>query len=437
MEKDKKLHLTGILMLSFASAALVLVSLSYERGILVMMHYVCPMAFAFAGIALLSERYRKQIDLWAGIAFAGWYVLSRLLMKELYLDYSFSMFSNLCCVYLLAFPFARSLNDGQTRHGLKAAAAIFTAGYGLIAWLGVLVVLLNRSITLPGLGTTIELAALDMRLIAGNHPNISACMFLIALMLGIWLLTQLRKGWLILPVLLLCIGAYAGIALTDSRTVIIQTGCFAAVILFIIILRLNIRSMWKKAAAGLLLGAVCIVLVYGSFQWVTNVIAHLAAQMRAHAEAAQTQVVANRGVISDLTTVTIRVQIYQDTLRLLKDRPGILFTGMLNSEIVQAVQEYTGAVHTHNAFLQTLVNMGLPGLLMALFFTVRAVRVSIRLIFSRKASFSDQLLAAVLLAFLIGTIPEPYLFTEYLTLANMPFFLVFGYALEAEQKLGA
>lgn len=436
MTDRRRQNLFGLLMITFAALTLVLVALSFDRGVAVMMHYTCPMAFAFAGMTLFAGRYRRQIDLWVGAAFVGWYVLSRMLMKELYLDYSFSMFSNLCCAYLLAFPFARGMDDGQKKSGLKTAAIVFLVGYGLIAWIGVLSALLGDPITLPGLGTEIRMGR-DLRLWAGNHPNISACMFMVALMLGVWLLAHTRRRWLILPALVLCLGAYIGIALADSRTVMLQVCCFAAGVVFLAALRLPIRAVWKKAAIGLAVGAVCLVLVFVSFDWVIDGVTQLANQLTAQAETAEKQVVASRDIMNDLATMTGRTRIYQNIFRLIREQPRVLLTGILNSEIVQVLRQYTGAEHAHNSYLQTLLNMGLPGLLMAVFFTIRAVWVSIKLIFSRKAKFADQLLAVILLAFLVGTIPESYLFTEYLTIANMPFFLVFGYALETERNLRA
>ena len=434
MSETKNRKLLAVLILAFSAMTLVMVALSFERGVKIMMHYVCPLVWAFAGMTLFSGRYGKQIDLWAGAAFVGWYVLSRMLMKELYLDYSFMMFSNLCCAYLLAFPFARSMNDGQNKTGLKAVAIVFLIGYGIIAWIGIISTLLNHPITLPYLGTEIKIGSFR-RLWAGNHPNISACMFLNALLLGFWLLTQTRRRWLILPILLLGIGAYTGIALTDSRTTMLQVSCFAAGIVFLALLRLPVKAMWKKVSIGLLVGAACLVLVFVSFDWVTQGVTWLANQMTAYAETAERQVIANRNFFSDLATMTGRTFIYQSLLELPANNPKILLTGMLNSEIVQVIREASGAEHAHNAFLQTLLNMGIPGLLLAVFFTVRAVWCSIRLIFHPKAHFADQVLTVILLVFLVATISEPYLFTEYLTIANMPFFLIFGYVLETERAL--
>lgn len=435
MSETKRMKVLATLMLAFAALTLVLVILSFERGVAVMMHYTCPMAFAFAGMTLFSGRCR-QADLWVGVAFVAWYVLSRMLMKELYLDYSFSMFSNLCCAYLLAFPFACGMDDGLKKTGLKAVTVIFGIGYGLLAWIGIASALLGNGITLPYLGTQIQMRS-DLRLVAGNHPNISACMFMIGLMLGVWLVVQLRRRWLILPVLVLCLGAYIGIALADSRTVMLQLCCFLAGAVFLSALRLPVKTAWKRFAIGVVTGAVCLVLVFVSFDWTVAGINHLAARMSAYAETVEKQVVSDRNIMSDLATMTGRTRIYQNIFLLIQERPGVLLTGMLNSEIVQVLRQYTEAEHAHNSYLQTLLNMGLPGLLMALFFTARAVWVSMKLVFSRKAAFADQLLAVILLVFLVGTIPEPYLFSEYLTAANMPFFLVFGYALETERGLRA
>lgn len=424
----------SVLMLMFAAATLVLVALAFDRGVSVMQHYVCPLAFAFVGYTLFSGRYGRKRELWVGVAFVGWYVLSRVLMREFYLTYSFSMFSNLCCAYLLAFPFAHCMGDGQKKTGLIAVSIVFVLGYGVLAWLGIASALLGSAIKLPVLGTHIRMYS-DLRLWAGNHPNICACMFMIALMLSLWLIVKTGRRWLIPVVLVLGIGAYTAIALTDSRTVMLQIGFFAGLLVFVGIRRTKSQNEWPQMFAALIAAGLCMTLVFLSFHWLKDGVTTLANRMMAYAESDLPQVVARRSLLRDLSTMTGRTEIYRQILQLIIERPRILITGMLNSEIVQTLLECANVEHAHNSFLQTLLNMGIPALLMAVYFSVRSLYVSVRLIFNRKASFADQILAAFLLAFLIGTIPESYLFTEYLTIANMPFFLVFGYVLEAERAL--
>lgn len=429
---EKRMKFFSVAALGFAALALVLVAYSFERGVLVMMHYVCPLVCAFAGIALVGGRYRKQPDLWMGAAFVGWYVVSRMLLGERYLDHSFMMFSNLCCAYLLALPFARCTGDGLRKHGLKTVSVIFVTAYGVLAWAGVFSALLCTPFTLPGLGTGISIRA-DRRLWAGNHPNISACMFLLAIMLGVWLIAVSRRRWLAVPAVLLAAGAYAGIALADSRTVMLQAGCFAAGAVFLGMLRLPVRALWKRMVIGLVAGAACLALVFVSFGWAAQLIADASANMSALAETVQKTKVAARSIWKDLATMTGRTNIYTKLLKAVAERPSILGAGLLNSEIVQVIRKASGAEHAHNAYLQTLLNMGLPGLLMAAYFTVRAVWTACRLVFSRSAAFADQLLAVMLMVLLVSAVSEPYLFTEYLTIANMPFFLIFGYTLEAQR----
>jgi len=422
----------GLAFLGIAALVELLVAFSYGRGTLAMEHYAGPVIFAFAGMTVCTGRYGRSRDLWVGLAFVGWYVLSRILLRELYLDHSYLFLCNLSCAYLLGLPFAGTMDDGEKKHGLMLAAVIFGVGYGVLSWLSVLAALGGEQITLPVLGTVLGMDPGDLRLHANTHPNISACLFLIAISLLIWLTAHLKRRWMGAAALVLSAGLYAGIALTVSRTAMIQTSVLAAGLVFISGMRLPVKTAWKRTAVSLLLAAACLALVFLSFEWVNAGLGRLADSMKALAEETEEAALlaAERDIVQDLATMTGRTEIYAGILEMLCDRPMAFLTGMRNSQMVQTMEKYIDNVHAHNSFLQTLVNMGIPGLLMALWFAARALWASVKTVFCRKAAFADQVLAVFLLTLLVGTIPEPYLFTEYLTACNFPFFLVLGYVLQ-------
>ena len=193
MTETKRIRFFGVLFLTLACMAEVLVAFSFDRGIRTMGNYVSILVFAFAGFTLLQGRYRRQIDLWVGAAFCAWFVISRIMLGETYLDYSFTILCNLCCAYLLCFPFARSMQDGRKKTGLTAAALVLSIGYTLLAWVSVLAATTGEMVYLPVLGTRIGI--MTGRLEAGAHANISALLFLTALMMTVWLAAQKRRRW--------------------------------------------------------------------------------------------------------------------------------------------------------------------------------------------------------------------------------------------------
>ena len=426
--------------LVLAALTEVLVALSFDRGILVMEHYMGPLIFAFMGMTLCMGRYGKRIDLYVGAAFVGWYILSRILLKELYIDYSYVFLCNLSCAYLLAFPFAHAADDAQKKHGLTAVAVTLCLCYGAIAWLCLLAALGGQQITLPYFGSVLGMNPYDLRLYANTHPNISATLFLIALILGTWLVAQHKRRWLGVILLILGVALYSGIALTVSRTVMIQFAAFVAGLAFVGCMRLSFKAIWKRVLVAVPVAVVCLLVVFLSFGWAADGLTVVADSMRAVAETVSEPVkplAAERDLMADLGTMTGRTIIYQQIFDLFGDHPEYLLTGMRNSTLAGTLQKYTSTHHAHNSFLQTVVNMGIPGLLMAVWFTVRGLWASARVIFSRRSTFANQVLAIGWMALLICTISESYLFTEYLTACNFPFYLLLGYTLENARSLKA
>lgn len=459
MTPNRRLRLISLCMIVLAACTELLVVLCYERGVLVRNTYLAPAVFAFAGMTLLCGRYQKRLELWLGAAFCAWYVVSRVLMGELYLEHSYLYLCNLCAAWMLALPFAHAVQD-ERQMGMRLFSWIYFLGFGALAWLSFLPVLQGGAMQLPWFGTEMGLGADDRRLTIGLHPNGTGVMLLISLMMGVWLLASHRRRWLILPAALLMLGLYAGIGLTVSRTVMVQTGCFAGGLAAIACLRLlPWKAWWKKLLVALPVAAVCVVVVFLSFGLVTSGTETLIKTMGADAEAFpgktglsysdyysypnypnvgslyEQGLIAQRSLLEDAATLTGRTDIWRGIARMVRDNPRVLLTGTLNSSLEGVLMKYTEHTHAHNALLHTLCNMGLPAMLIALFFTLRAVWCAARLLLSPAASFSNQVLAVMLLVWLLGSIPESSLFVESFTPCNIPFFLTLGYALEAERKL--
>lgn len=462
MTNNRRIRLTGLALITLAALTALLMVLCFERGVLVLRAYLAPAMFAFSGFALLSGRYHRRAELWLGAGFCLWYVISRVLMGELYLENSYLYLYNLCAAWMLALPFAHTAGD-ERQSGMKLFSWVYFLSFGAVAWLSLLPALQGETARLPWFGTELGLQKIDQRLTIGLHPNGSGVMLLIGLMMGVWLLVKHRRRWLILPAAVLMAGMYAAIGFTVSRTVMIQTGCFAGGIAAILCLRLlPWKQLWKKLLVAVPLAAVLVIVVFLSFGWMITGAEKLNHAMNAHAEELfpgvtglnysdyylypdypdvaslyRQGLVADRSLKEDLTTLTGRTDIWRGVFRLMKDEPRTLLTGTLNSELEGVLMKYTAHTHAHNSILHALCNMGLPAMLIALFFTLRAAWCAVKLIFSRNAAFGDQVLALMLLVWLLGSLTESSLFVESFTACNIPFFLTLGCALEAERSLKA
>lgn len=424
--KQKKMGLVVILILALGVLAPML---HLEHGTLAMNHLIAPVLFAFWGFWVLTGCYgRKNLYAWLGIAMIGWFYVSRVILGEPLLDESYSRLCGLCAAYLLALPFAGVMRDHVRKRGLLAVAVCYVAVMGVLGWLSIYAAFIGEIVTLPYLDTHIHISY--GRLWMNTHPNTSACMLLIAFMLGVWLITRVRSRVVHGLILAALAGMYLGIALTVSRTSMIQLACFVGGIIALGVLHLSIKTKWKRIALAVPAAAVCAVLVFLSFSLAVDGINSM------HALAESPKLIMERGFLDNLPTLTGRTGVYERAIQMLTTQPRLLLFGVLDSEWMEVIRPGIEDVHAHNSFLQTVLNYGLPALLLALALVFCALRSSLKLILNDKAAFSDQLLAGTLLVLLIGTITEPYLFTDNLTICNFAFMLVLGYVIETERHTG-
>lgn len=414
--------------LAFATLCEILVTFSYERGILAVQHYVGPVCFVFLGMTLMSGRIRLALDELVALAYPLWYFVSRLLLKELYLDHSFYPFCSMILVYGLAFPFARWAEDHEKKSGLCIVAVLFGSFYGMMAWLGVYAAISSRTITLPYLKTTLALTA--GRLEMSTHPNVTACIFFAAFVLVLWLMMHDRRRITLFAGMTVLLGLYLAISLTNSRTIMIQLSCATALMTLFILQRLK-RKKSFPAYLPFVAAVAVLVLTYLSFEAALKGLTALNNAYAAHAET----IVVNRKLSKDLLSMNSRTDIYRSVFTLISDHPDVLLRGLRENEYVAMQNLYGIPVNTHNAWLQTLLMTGVPGLAFALWFTVRAVRLFLTAVSIRTLKAEDQFLLAVPLVLLVNGITESYVFTELKPYYNFAFFLLLGYALEIWRRI--
>ena len=254
------------------------------------------------------------------------------------------------------------------------------------------------------------------------------------MLLGGWLLADRfsvrRAALFLLPFL----GLYTAVAFTGSRTVMLQFSFWMAGITVMLMMKSRLAA-WKKVLACALAGAAVFAAVFWGFGMLAAAAQNLEGLLpKAAAEEIR---VMRRPIAEDLLTMTGRTEIYRAVFSLIGDQPKILLTGQLHSQMVQNLQHYHQAPHAHNSYLQILLNLGIPGLLTALWFTARTIWAAFRVFFTyaNRAAAREKLVALTAVTMLISAIPEVFLFSEYVTLYNFTFFLLFGYLIAVEKRL--
>ena len=133
------------------------------------------------------------------------------------------------------------------------------------------------------------------------------------------------------------------------------------------------------------------------------------------------------GFLKDLKTFNGRTPIWKSVAKAFQETPGAHLLGFSDPRALEAWPSY--AVHTHNAWVETWVRLGTPGLVLALLFTVLAVWRILNVLFGKNMDMGKKSIALVMLSLLGIGMLEPALFFAYRSyyFTNVLFFLAFGY----------
>lgn len=356
---------------------------------------------------------------------------------------SFGVFA---VVYLLAFPFASAAEQESRAAGIKWIGTIYVAASLLLVLCGVML-LLDQVPAALSPGFFMDSGRLNIMW----HPNVLACIFMIGIGFTLYFLLQAETKWAKVALAALSVIQLCGMALTNSRTSILVTSGFLGGTVFFLIW----KGGWKRFLAGAAAGLVVIVTVFSLsgalFDFHTQTQINRALQQAPiHSESAaseeetlppQLQIDDDTGEIrlagasqqhslrEDIWTLNNRTYIWKAAIQAVLDNPAIRLWGTEYVSMEISYRNIAPVGHAHNSWFQTMMSLGLPGLLIALAYTAIALFRCAVLLFHRSADLSKKVIVLLVLCIMAAGFLEPYLFVgDIFTLfANFIFFFLTGY----------
>lgn len=372
----------------------------------------------FWGVFLWQNpRQILRTDICLGILAVVWFLILELLRRSnQLLGLSIPQFLP---VYLIALPFAAMTEDSRRQAGIRIAAGMYLAAAAyLVVWSFILLAVGEAPASLR----SIILWSED-RLRVVHHPNILSRIFMIAICLNMGFLERTKKP-VVRGTLLVFTGLlFACLALTNSRACILVTALVLGANVF---LRMR-KDSWKRLivalAAAAALTAVAFLTANTLFRWNSDRLFQGAAVITSSAAPPP----APQGSwLADMPTLNNRTLIWYSELQKIQNDPWILLRGTDTTRIQVGFFE---APHSHNAWLEALMMLGLPGLLLSLVFSWRAGWASLRILLHSETGLWKKNISMMILAMMVTSVLEPFLFATNTTnhFFDFIFFLCLGY----------
>lgn len=384
----------------------------------------------------LGSFARRRLLL-AGAA-VGWFVIVQCIHKLSGMENH--PMATVFFVYLMAFPFA-SLADDRKNAGLWCIGGVFIAA--ALVLVGYSAMLLLDLV--PG-GMEAYLYWDGARLHALWHPNVAAGYFMIGIGFSLVFCFLTRKKL----VKVLLGGGIAlqlmAMALTNCRTTLLLTGAMLGGTVFFLMCK---GGGWKRMVLGLLAAAVilvgCFKLSGMLFQWNNDrLLAELPAVQTEDDSASEVSekeviLIEDTGIIlgdneqgslvNDMRTLNGRTLIWKAALKAIRNDKKLALWGTEYSGTYITVYSPIPVVHAHNSWMETLMRMGLPGLMMSLVFTALSVWSAAKLVLSPETLLWKKIIAMLAMCVMASGFLEPYLFLTnvYYHVTDFIFFFLTGY----------
>ena len=479
--KDQLINKTSIL-LSLQILCLILIgtaeSFSIAFGDLFLSRALHPLYFGIGTVSLgfwIASLWQSPKDLpWRsiilGAIMVAWYLSVELRFRSSQTGtHPIPLFFS---IYMVTLPFAAITRDKDRQAGLRAFAWLYICAALVLVLFGLILLLTYK---FPG-RLCIYVKWDGTRLAVFHHPNTIARIFMIATALSLGFLSQIKQLWKKGLLLVATALFFLGIALTNSRACILVTCVLLGGNVFFGILRNRSKCFLPAAAASIVAVIIFFIASTSIFEWnSTRLIDYSKTQvaqqmqydppketkpadpgeetqpvesattakttqsaetiMSAEESQSSKQAVGSpvatespQGTwLSDMVTLNSRTHIWSKVIQKVRNDPSILLLGTIDTRI--QINEAVTVSHTHNAWLETLLRLGLPGLLLSLVFTWQAIGSSIYLLWNKGTDLWKKNIAMLISCLLVTSMMEPMLFftDAWAHFIDIFFFLCLGY----------
>ena len=402
--------------------------------------YLIVPCLLFVGFALAGNltTFAKRRLLLSGLMIA-WFVLAQIIHKLSAMGTH--PIATVFFIYLMAFPFASVTEDRENR-GMKLMGGLFTAaclvltGYVLLLILDQVPQFLSKILYWDG-----------TRLHVLWHSNISACYFMVGIGFAMSLGLATKKRWVKLAMVPVVAVQFVAMALTNCRTTLLMTCAFFGGTVFFAMLR---KGGWKRIAAGLV---AALVIAAGSF-WLSGKLfqqnsariqrelaakiqteggyENIRGEVKVNEETGEVKIVSENqqsSLTNDMRTLNGRTWIWQGALKAVREDKQIALWGTEDVGVAVSRNFFTDVFHSHNSWMEALMRLGLPGLMLALVYTGLAIYSAWMLVWSRHAELWKKVLAMLTMCVMVAGFLEPYLFITnvYYHVTDFIFFFLVGY----------
>lgn len=426
--------------------------------------YLAVPSLLFFGAAL-TQRLPRRVNwtLWLSALAVLWFAAVQL--HHHLIQMSTRAFGPFAVMYLLAFPFA-AVTEDEEGTGMKWIGKIYVAAsLMLVLFAGMLLLDAVPAALASGIYWD------GARLSALWHPNVGACIFMIGIGFSLYFFFRADRKWVKGMMAVLAAAQFFAMALTNCRTSILMTCALIGGTVFFLIWKGSWKRFLMGAAAALVVMIALFALSGTLFDLHTEAqIAKLTAQLEeqekqeaaqkateAPEEASETEAAkkptqklkknkktgevtiagqSNQGTLTgDLKTLNGRTKIWKAAFTALRDNPSTRIWGTEYVGIEISTRNSFPVEHSHNSWVEVLMHLGIPGLLISLIYTAIALVSALVLLWRQDVAMGKKVVALTVLCVMVAGFLEPYLFITNITtiFADFLFFFCTGYLAQWSQ----